>query len=159
MLVSQIYVSSSIIFIYGVVYLLAMILYFDYGEVICVFHLNHQHKNIERQKAHTIVSWPNHKQWKMGHTSDLMMILRWSTLSLTIIIRKMGKPNTQSSIYYMKDNWIIWRNLTHTRQNVPNKYFRNPIPLIISMTKRQTAVCKSTIPQAWATPNMMCMKP
>ena len=26
--------------------------------------------------THAIVSWPNHKQWQMGHTSELMMIIR-----------------------------------------------------------------------------------
>ena len=30
------------------------------------------HKNIVRQTAHTIVSWPNPKQWLTIHTSDLM---------------------------------------------------------------------------------------
>ena len=33
-------------------------------------------KNINRHTAHTINSWPNPKQWQMGHTSDLMMITR-----------------------------------------------------------------------------------
>ena len=33
-------------------------------------------KNIERHPADTIVSWPNPKQWQMGHTSDLIMIIR-----------------------------------------------------------------------------------
>ena len=28
-----------------------------------------------RHTAHTIVSWPNPKQWQMVHTSDLMMII------------------------------------------------------------------------------------
>ena len=26
--------------------------------------------------VHAIVSWPNSRQWQMGHTSDLMMIVR-----------------------------------------------------------------------------------
>ena len=34
-------------------------------------------KNIERHTAHTIVSWPNPKQWVIVHTSDLMMIMFW----------------------------------------------------------------------------------
>ena len=38
-------------------------------------------KNIVRHTAHTIVSWPNPKQWLMIHTSDLMMIIRQSTHS------------------------------------------------------------------------------
>ena len=32
-------------------------------------------KNIERHTAHTIVSWPNPKQWQMGHASHLMMMM------------------------------------------------------------------------------------
>ena len=34
------------------------------------------YKNIVRHTAHTIVSWPNPKQWLMIHTSGLMMIIR-----------------------------------------------------------------------------------
>ena len=34
------------------------------------------YKNIVSHTAHTIVSWPNPKQWLMIHTSDLMMIIR-----------------------------------------------------------------------------------
>ena len=33
-------------------------------------------KNILRHTAHTIVSWPNSKQWLTIHTSDLMMKIR-----------------------------------------------------------------------------------
>ena len=51
-------------------------------------------KNIEGYTAHIIVSWPNPKQWQMDHTSNLMMMTS-STGILTIIIRKMGKLNTQ----------------------------------------------------------------
>ena len=36
----------------------------------------HHVKNIVRHTAHTIVSWPNPKQWLMIHTSGLMMIIR-----------------------------------------------------------------------------------
>ena len=36
------------------------------------------HKNIERHTAHTIVSWPNTKQWVIVHTYDLMMIIKQS---------------------------------------------------------------------------------
>ena len=35
-------------------------------------------KNIERHTAHTIVSWPNPKQWMIVHTSDLMMMIKQS---------------------------------------------------------------------------------
>ena len=40
------------------------------------FSMVHSHKNIVRHTAHTIVSWPNPKQWLMIHTSGLMMIIR-----------------------------------------------------------------------------------
>ena len=70
-------------------------------------------KNMEIHTAHTIISLPNHKQWKMGHASDLMVIMRWSTHILTKVIR-MGKLNTHSLIYCMKNNWENWFNLGHT---------------------------------------------
>ena len=36
-------------------------------------------------------TWTNPKQWQMGHTSDLMMIVGSITGILTSIIREMGK--------------------------------------------------------------------
>ena len=65
-------------------------------KIACFFH---QHcpvetqnakainKNLEIHTVQTIVPWPNPKQWQMGHTSDLMIIIRWSTHILTIIVR------------------------------------------------------------------------
>ena len=41
--------------------------------------------------------------------------MRTTTRILTIIIRKMGKLNTHSPIYCMKDNWQNWLNLRHAR--------------------------------------------
>ena len=38
-------------------------------------HLKHSRKNIVKHTAHTIVSWPNPKQWLMVHTSGLMMVI------------------------------------------------------------------------------------
>ena len=49
------------------------------------------HENIERHTAHTIVSWPNPKQWVIVHTSDLMMIIRQSIYILSIITKETGK--------------------------------------------------------------------
>ena len=43
-------------------------------------------KYTERHTAHTIVSWPNRKQWVTVHTSDLMMIIRQSIYILSIMI-------------------------------------------------------------------------
>ena len=41
------------------------------------------YKNIETHTAHSIVSWPNPKQWIIVHTSDLMMMMiRQSVYSL-----------------------------------------------------------------------------
>ena len=36
-------------------------------------HINTFYKNLERHTVHTIVSWPNPKQWIIVNTSDLMM--------------------------------------------------------------------------------------
>ena len=55
--------------------------------------------NIERHTAHTIVSWPNPKQWVIVHTSDLMMIIRQSIYILSIITREMGKLKTHNPTY------------------------------------------------------------
>ena len=33
-------------------------------------------KNLKWYITYTIVSWSNHKQWQMAHTSDLIMIIR-----------------------------------------------------------------------------------
>ena len=38
------------------------------------FGFSDWHKNIKRHTAHAIVSWPNPKQWQMGHTSDLTIL-------------------------------------------------------------------------------------
>ena len=72
------------------------------------------HKNIERHTAHTIVSWPNPKQWVLVHTSDLMMIIRQSIYILSIITKEMGKLKTHSPTYCIMDNWENILNLTHT---------------------------------------------
>ena len=70
----------------------------------CVFSLQQPHaykahpsswyKNIERHAAHTIVSWPNPKQWVVVHTSGLMMITRQSIYSLN----------------HHKGKWVNWKH-------------------------------------------------
>ena len=50
-------------------------------------------KNIKRHTAHTIVSWPNPKQWILVHTSDLMMIIRQSNI--------LSQPS--------RGNWVNWK--------------------------------------------------
>ena len=64
-------------------------------------------KNIERQIADTIVSWPNPKQWAIAHTSDLMMTIRQSIYILSIITRQMGKLKTYSPTYCIMD-YVDW---------------------------------------------------
>ena len=71
-------------------------------------------KNIGRHTAHTIVSWPNPKQWVIVHTSDLMMIIRQSIYILSIISKEMGKLKTHSPTYSIMDNRENMLNLTHT---------------------------------------------
>ena len=63
------------------------------------------HKNIEIHTTHTIVSWPNPKQWAIVHTSVLMMIIRQSIYIISIITREMGKLKTHIPTYCMMDNW------------------------------------------------------
>ena len=41
----------------------------------------------------------------MIHISDLIMIIKWSTYILQITKREIGKLETHSPIYHMKDNW------------------------------------------------------
>ena len=53
------------------------------------------HKNIKKDTAHTIVSWPNPKQWEIVHTSNLIMIIRQSIYIISIITRK----------------WINWNHM------------------------------------------------
>ena len=64
-------------------------------------------KNIVRHTAHTIVSWPNPKQWVIVHTSDLMMIIRQSIYSLPIITREMGCCHIIRWLYAWGVGWFI----------------------------------------------------
>ena len=75
-------------------------------------------KNKERHTAHTIVSWPNPKQWVIVHTSDLIVIIRQSICILSIITRKKGKLKTHSPTYCKMDNWENMLNLTHTLDKI-----------------------------------------
>ena len=75
-------------------------------------------KNTERHTAHTIVSWPNPKQWVIVHTSDLMMIIRQSIYIISIITREMGKLKTHSPTYCIMDNWENMPYLNHTLDKI-----------------------------------------
>ena len=76
------------------------------------------YKKIERHTAHTIVSWPNPKQWVIVHTSDLMMIIRQSIYILSIITKEMGKLKTHNPTYCIMYNWENMLNLTHTLDKI-----------------------------------------
>ena len=75
------------------------------------------HNNIERHTAHTIVSWPNSKQWVIVHTYDLMMIISQSIYSLHHH-KDISKMKTHSPIYCITDNWENMLNLTHTLNKI-----------------------------------------
>ena len=61
-------------------------------------------KNIERRRAHIIVSWPNPKQWVIVHTSDLMTMIRQSIFSLNHHKGDGKIENTQPQLCIV-DNW------------------------------------------------------
>ena len=88
--------------------------FFLKGEFLLILQPKVWYLNIERHTAHTIVSWPNPKQWIIVHTSDLMMMIRQSIYILSIITREMGKLKTHSPTYSIMDNWENMLNLTHT---------------------------------------------
>ena len=74
------------------------------------------HWNIERHTLHTIVSWPNPKQWVIVHTSYLMIIIRQSVYIISIITGEMGKLKAPHIVY-----WIIEKNMlyrTHTLDRI-----------------------------------------
>ena len=71
----------------------------------CVDGNNIITKNTESHTAHTIVSWPNPKQWVIVHASDSMMMIRQSICILLIITREMGQLNTHSPTCFVMDNW------------------------------------------------------
>ena len=60
-------------------------------------------KNIVRHTARTIISWLNPKQWLTVHTSDLMIIIRYSTHSHRQKTT-LGKLRTHSPIHWIQDN-------------------------------------------------------
>ena len=78
------------------------------------------HKNTKRHTAHTIVPWPNPKQWVIVHTSDLMMIIRQSIYILPIISRKWVNWK-HNPTYCIMDNWDNMPYLT--RQNWSDRHF------------------------------------
>ena len=69
---NKVYINSTLEFEYSLGTLLICLL----SQWMSILLKIQIHKNIERHTEHTIASWPNPKQWQMGHTSDLMMIMR-----------------------------------------------------------------------------------
>ena len=66
-----------------------------------------KNKNIVRHTAHTIVSWPNPKQWLMIHTSGLIMIIRLSTHSVwKIHLSWLHRP---ADVFHTMSEW--WSRL------------------------------------------------
>ena len=115
-------------------------------------------KNIERHTAHTIVSWPNPKQWVIVHTSDLMMIIRQSMSILSIITKEMGKLKTHSPTYCIMDNreyaYIL---LAHSTNYIWQAFYKLVIdgwgiPWKIALTwmSRNITDVKSTLLQVMA---------
>ena len=101
-------------------------------QAICVrfVHEDNQYvrvKNIERQRptAHTIVSWPNPKQWVIVHTSALMMIIRQSIY--IYIFSQSSQRNwvnwKHSPTYCIMDNWENICLILHTRQIISDRHF------------------------------------
>ena len=80
-------------------------------------HYNIKHKNIKRHTAHTIVSWPDHKQWVIFHTCDLIVIIK-KVYILSIITREMGKLKTHSPIHCIMDNWENMLSLMPLRSDI-----------------------------------------
>ena len=73
------------------------------------FNMKSHHENIERHTAHTIVSWPNPKQWVIVHTSDLMMIIR---LSIYIVSRSLYHCPIFINIHDIAHNVLIVIGIT-----------------------------------------------
>ena len=75
-------------------------------------------KNIERRTAHTIVSWPNPKQWVIVHTSDLMMIIRQSIYIFSQLSQR---------------KWVNWKHTAHWVYSCKFTWYRKS-KLVLLMT-------------------------
>ena len=91
-------------------------IYFKTKSVIFPYELTIR-KNIERHTAHTIVLWPNPKQWVIVHTSDLMMIIRQRIYILSIIPKGMAQLKRHSPTYCITDNRENMLNSLRPRQH------------------------------------------
>ena len=76
-------------------------------------------KYIARHTAHTIVSWPDPKQWIIVNTSDLMRMIRQSIYIFSIITREMGKlKHTAPYIVWWITERICLILLTHSTKYI-----------------------------------------
>ena len=99
-----------------------------FGLAKCIVPLGRRHKNIEWHTAHTIVSWPNPKQWVKVQTSDLMMIIRQSIYILSIIPSEMGKLKIHSPTYRIMDNErICLILLTHSTKYIWQAFYKSNV--------------------------------
>ena len=103
--------------------------------------MKHKHKNIKRHAAHTIVSWPNPKQWVIVRISDLMMITRQRIYVPSIITKQIVKLKTHSPTYCIVDNWEHAKSYSHTRQSISD---RHTTPYIIGLQTDLTSVTTPT---------------
>ena len=94
---------------------------------ILVWYILSMSKNTKRHTAHTIVSWPNPKQWVIVHTSDLMMIIRQSIYiyifiyitCVFILLYSEGTGAEMDSIHIYFETRVL--SVSHTMiDNVPN---------------------------------------
>ena len=75
--------------------------------------INLIHMNIKRHTAHTIVSWPNPKQWIIVHTSDLMMMITQSNI--------LSQPS--------QGNWVNWK---HTATYIEQWITKSICPILLT---------------------------
>ena len=87
----------------------------------CVVALSHHHQPKlpyliwrRRVAVHTFVTLPNPKHWLMIHVFDLMMKIRWTKATFTIMESEVVKLEIFSSIYSIKWHWGNGLTFRHT---------------------------------------------
>ena len=92
---------------------------------VSIFKVGEHYKNTKRHTAHTIVSWPNHKQWVLFHTSDLMMIIRQGIYIISIITRKwVNWKHTAPHIVKWTTERICLILLTHSTKYIWQAFYK-----------------------------------
>ena len=72
---------------------------------VCSCDLTWEHTYIARHTAHTIVSMPIPKNVFLNSISNLILISTYIYIYFTITKREIGKLNTHSPAYYIRDSW------------------------------------------------------